>query len=53
VLELRTLPLRQHEEDEMLAAEAHVDGGTRRVMTENFRPAAGDADPLADREELR
>ncbi|MFO0635828.1 MAG: hypothetical protein U0168_23560 [Nannocystaceae bacterium] len=36
VLELRTLPLRQHEEDEILAAEAHVDAGTRKVMTEQF-----------------
>jgi hypothetical protein len=37
VLELRTLPLRQQEEDEILAAEAHVDAGTRKVMTERFR----------------
>lgn len=37
VLELRTLPLRQHEEDEILAAEAHVDAGTRKVMTEQLR----------------
>jgi len=40
VLELRTLPLRQHEEDEILAAEAHVDAGTRKVMTEKFRREA-------------
>ncbi len=38
VLELRTLPLRQHEEDEILAAEAHLDAGTtRKVMTEKIR----------------
>ena len=43
VLELRTLPLRQHEEDEMLAAEAHVDAGTRKVMTETIRVGAGPA----------
>lgn len=36
VLELRTLPLRQHEEDEILAAEAHVDVGSRKVMTEQL-----------------
>lgn len=45
VLELRTLPLRQQEEDEILAAEAHVDAGTRKVMTEKFRlEAEGDDD---------
>ena len=37
VLELRTLPLRQQEEDEILAAEAHVDAGSRKVMTEKIR----------------
>lgn len=38
VLELRTLPLRQHEEDEILAAEAHLDAGaSRKVMTEKVR----------------
>lgn len=37
VLELRTLPLRQREEDEILAAEAHVDVGTKKVMTEKIR----------------
>jgi hypothetical protein len=37
VLELRTLPLRQQEEDELLAAEAHVEPGTRKVMTEQIR----------------
>jgi hypothetical protein len=34
VLELRTLPLRQQEEDEILAAEAHIEPGTKKVMTE-------------------
>lgn len=37
VLELRTLPLRQQEEDEILAAEAHIDSGTKKVMTEKIR----------------
>ena len=37
VLELRTLPLRQQEEDEILAAEAHLDAGTKKVMTEKIR----------------
>lgn len=38
VLDLRTLPLRQHEEDEILAAEAHLDtGGAKKVMTEKIR----------------
>jgi len=36
VLELRTLPLRQHDEDEALAAEAHLDAGTKKVMTEKI-----------------
>jgi hypothetical protein len=54
VLELRTLPLRQHEEDELLAAEAHVDGGTRRVMTESFAVGAtAEPDAASEREELR
>jgi len=44
VLELRTLPLRQQEEDEILAAEAHVEAGTRKVMTEKIRREAGAAD---------
>ena len=48
VLELRTLPLRQHEEDEMLAAEAHVDAGTRKVMTETIRVGAGGAAAAAE-----
>ncbi len=37
VLELRTLPLRQQEEDEILAAEAHLDLRPGKVMTEKFR----------------
>lgn len=37
VLELRTLPLRQQEEDEILAAEAHVEPASRKVMTEQIR----------------
>lgn len=37
VLELRTLPLRQQEEDEILAAEAHLDVRAGKVMTEKFR----------------
>lgn len=36
VLELRTLPLRQQEEDEILAAEAHIEAGTKKVMTEKL-----------------
>jgi hypothetical protein len=43
VLELRTLPLRQHEEDEILAAEAHLDTTPSKVMTEKIR-----IDRLAD-----
>ncbi len=37
VLELRTLPLRQQEEDEILAAEAHLDATPSKVMTEKIR----------------
>ena len=37
VLELRTLPLRQHEEDEILAAEAHIEPHAKKVMTEKIR----------------
>ena len=36
VLELRTLPLRQREEDEILAAEAHIAAGSKKVMTEKL-----------------
>ena len=36
VLELRTLPLRQAEEDDMLAAEARLDVGQQRVMQEHY-----------------
>ncbi len=41
VLELRRLPLRQREEDEILAAEAHLDGRAKKVMTEKIRREAG------------
>ena len=37
VLELRRLPLRQQEEDEILAAAAHIEAGTKKVMTEKIR----------------
>ncbi len=37
VLELRTLPLRQAEEDDMLAAEARLDGGPQRVMQGHYQ----------------
>lgn len=37
ILELRMLPLRQHEEDEILAAEAHLDIRAKKVMTEKMR----------------
>jgi hypothetical protein len=37
VLELRTLPLRQQDEDEILAAEAHLDVRAGKVMTEKLR----------------
>ncbi len=37
VLELRTLPLRQQEEDEILAAEAHIEAGSKKVMTEKLQ----------------
>ena len=36
VLELRTLPLRQAEEDDMLAAEARLDVGQQRVMQGHY-----------------
>lgn len=45
VLELRTLPLRQQEEDEILAAEAHVEPASRKVMTEQIRDK-DESDPL-------
>lgn len=44
VLELRTLPLRQAEEDDMLAAEARLDVGQQRVMQSHYfapEPAPG------------
>lgn len=37
IQELRTLPLRQQEEDEILAAEAHLDIRAKKVMTEKLR----------------
>ena len=37
ILELRTLPLRQQEEDEILATEAHLDIRAKKVMTEKMR----------------
>lgn len=37
ILELRTLPLRQQEDDEILAAEAHLDIRAKKVMTEKLR----------------
>ncbi len=36
VLELRTLPLRQAEEDDMLAAEARLDAAPQRAMLDHF-----------------
>lgn len=48
VLELRTLPLRQQEEDDLLAADAHIELGTRKVMTEQLRrepPRSDDESP--------
>lgn len=36
VRELRRLPLRQQEEDEILAAEAHIEAGTKKVMTQKL-----------------
>lgn len=44
VLALRTLPLRQREEDEILAAEAHIEAGSKKVMIEKIaldRQASG------------
>ncbi|MCB9701693.1 MAG: hypothetical protein H6711_07370 [Myxococcales bacterium] len=50
VLELRTLPLRQQEEDEILAAEAHIEAGSKKVMIEKIeidrRGAQGGRGPL-------
>ena len=51
ILELRTLPLRQQEEDEILAAEAHLDIRAKKVMTEKMRRdrmLRDDVDPDAD-----
>ncbi|HGG57651.1 MAG TPA: hypothetical protein ENK31_07640 [Nannocystis exedens] len=36
ILALRTLPLRQREEDEILAAEAHIEAGSKKVMIEKI-----------------
>jgi len=41
VLELRTLPLRQAEEDDMLAAEARLGGSPQRVMAIRPEPIRG------------
>jgi len=43
VLELRTLPLRQEEEDHLLAAEAHIEAGSKKVMTEKIQLDGSDA----------
>lgn len=47
VLELRTLPLRQAEEDDMLAAEARLDVGQQRVMQEHYAVSPAAASPPA------
>ncbi len=47
VLELRTLPLRQAEEDDMLAAEARLDVGQQRVMQGHYAVGAAAAEPAA------
>lgn len=36
IKQLRTLPLRQREEDELLAADAHIELGSRKVMIEQI-----------------
>jgi hypothetical protein len=41
VHELRTLPLRQQEEDALLEAEAHLDGRSRRVFERRAGPREG------------
>lgn len=54
VLELRTLPLRQQEEDELLAADAHIEVGTKKVMTEKLRregPIAPERDSISHDDE--
>ncbi len=45
VLDLRTLPLRQAEEDDMLAAEARLDANRRPVM-QDYRPGGAVVGPL-------
>lgn len=57
VLELRTLPLRQAEEDDMLAAEARLGGEPPRVMiglaASRRPPPAGTGEQVDRPEELR
>lgn len=57
VLELRTLPLRQHEEDEVLAAEARLDRRARRGrldrLSRDGRADRADVEPMADDAEAR
>lgn len=49
VLELRRLPLRQHEEDSILEAEAHLDAGSAKVMTQKLRvDGRGEADDVSN-----
>jgi hypothetical protein len=45
VLELRTLPLRQEEEDELLAEEAHLDDGRGKVMAGVLAPRRAEEEP--------
>jgi hypothetical protein len=45
VLELRTLPLRQEEEDELLAEEAHLDHGRGKVMAGVLAPRRAEEGP--------
>lgn len=45
VLELRTLPLRQEEEDELLAAEAHLGPGRGKVMAGVVAPRRPEEGP--------
>lgn len=52
VLELRTLPLRQAEEDDMLAAEARLDGGQQRVMQEHYAVSPTASAPREARESI-
>lgn len=45
VLELRTLPLRQEEEDDLLAAEAHLGAGRGKVMAGVVAPRRPEEGP--------